>query len=65
MDPLEMLERIQSDAERIQALEQALEVAITHIESLMGSDADDSQDVAWLRTVLDCDWDDDTDRDFG
>jgi hypothetical protein len=64
MNPLDMLERIQSDAERIEALEQALEAAISHIESLMGSDADDSQDVAWLRSVLDSDWVD-SDSDFG
>jgi hypothetical protein len=37
---------------RIDELEHALNAAIGHIEMLMGSDADTSEDVAWLQKIL-------------
>jgi hypothetical protein len=33
-------------------LEHALNAAIGHIEMLMGSDADESEDVEWLQNIL-------------
>jgi hypothetical protein len=51
----EMAQRTFLDAARITELEQALEAAILHIEGLMGSDADESEDVAALREVLEDD----------
>jgi len=37
---------------RIDELEHALNAAIGHIEMLMGSDADTSEDVQWLQNIL-------------
>lgn len=37
---------------RIDELEHALNAAIGHIEMLMGSDADESEDVEWLQNIL-------------
>ena len=37
---------------RIRELEDALNAAIGHIEMLMGSDADESEDVEWLQSIL-------------
>jgi hypothetical protein len=37
---------------RIYELELVLNAAIGHIEMLMGSDADESEDVAWLQKIL-------------
>ena len=37
---------------RIDELEHALNAAIGHIEILMGSDADTSEDVQWLQNIL-------------
>jgi hypothetical protein len=37
---------------RIRELEHALNAAIGHIEILMGSDADESEDVEWLQSIL-------------